>query len=247
MYRGATIAVVIPAYNEEELLGPTIRSVPEWVDLVVVVDDRSRDGTAEVIQGNGDPRLVALHLESNLGVGGAILRGYEQALRRGAEVIAVMAGDGQMDPHDLPGLLDPIIDDRADYVKGNRLGSRDLLGTMPLVRIIGNFALSYLTRRATGLDHVHDSQCGYTAIRRDLVARLPLLEVYPRYGFPNDLLGHLALLGARVIDHPVRPVYGPERSGIRIPAAAVTISALLVRVWWRCRVRPPAAEMPRRR
>lgn len=242
MFRGQRVAVVVPAHNEERHIGGTLQTIPAWVDLVVVVDDRSVDGTRGVVHGHASPRLVCVRLERNLGVGGAILRGYAEAHARGAEVIVVMAGDGQMDPADLPAVVAPVADGVADYVKGERLTHPDLLRVMPPVRIVGNFALSALTRAVTGYHHLLDSQCGYTALRADFVPRLVGRPVYPRYGFPNDLLAHLAVLGARVADVPVRPVYGSERSGIRWPLALVTISGLLARAWlrrlWETYVRP---------
>lgn len=246
MFHGQRIAVVVPAHNEERHIGATLRTIPGWVDRVVVVDDRSADGTYEIVRRSieraGGARLVCLRLERNLGVGGAILRGYEEAWARGADVIAVMAGDGQMDPADLPAVVAPVALGVADYVKGNRLTDPDLLRVMPPVRIVGNFALSAMTRVVTGYGTILDSQCGYTALRATLVPRLLRRDIYPRYGFPNDLLAHLAVLGARVQDVPVRPVYGTERSGIRWPIAAVTISALLTRAWlrrlWAMYVRP---------
>lgn len=242
MYRGQRIAVVVPAHNEERHIGGTVRTIPEWVDLVVVVDDRSVDGTHEVVQRNHSARVACVRMTQNVGVGGAIVRGYEEAWRRGADVVAVMAGDGQMDPADLAGIVAPVVAGEADYVKGERLTDPDLLRVMPPVRIIGNFALSAMTRVVTGYGGVLDSQCGYTALRVALVPALLERDIYPRYGFPNDLLAHLAALGARVVDRPVRPVYGSERSGIRWPLAAVTISALLTRAWlrrlWTMYVRP---------
>ena len=249
MFRGLRVAVVIPAYNEEALIGGTIRGVPAWVDHVVVVDDRSVDGTALAVRRHRSARLVAVHLAENRGVGGAILRGYAEAVELGADVVVVMAGDGQMDPDDLPRLLAPIADGVADYVKGNRLGDRALWSTMPLVRVLGNFALSALTRGVSGYWHLSDSQCGYTAIHRRMIERLADVDVYPRYGFPNDLLAHLAVFGARVEDRPVRPIYGSERSGIRLPQVAFTISGVLARAWlrrlWRTYARPvPLPDRP---
>jgi len=242
LFRGQRVAVVVPAHNEERHIGGTLRSIPAWVDLVVVVDDRSVDGTQDVVRRHASGRIVCVRLTRNLGVGGAILRGYREAHARGAHVIVVMAGDGQMDPADLPTVVAPVVDGSADYVKGDRLTHPDLLHVMPPVRIVGNFALSALTRAVTGYHHLLDSQCGYTALRADFVPRLAGRAVYPRYGFPNDLLAHLAVLGARVADVPVRPVYGSERSGIRWPLAMVTISALLARAWlrrlWESYVRP---------
>jgi hypothetical protein len=139
--------------------------------------------------------------------------GYRDALAAGADVLVVMAGDGQMDPIDLPALLDPIADNRADYVKGNRFRHVQARRMPPLRRYAGK-ALALATRLATGLD-VDDTQCGYTAITGETASLLPLDRLWPRYGYPNDLLGMLAASRRSVAEVPVRPVYADEESGVR--------------------------------
>ena len=215
MYRGMKVAVVIPAHNESARVSRVLATMPEFVDRVILVDDASTDGTAARARETGDPRLDVVRRRSNGGVGAAIVTGYARALGAGADLVAVMAGDGQMDPADLPRLLDPLVDGHAAYAKGNRLAHPDVWRAMPRVRLVGNALLTWITRRATGLG-VSDSQCGYTAITRDALSRLALPGLYPRYGFPNDLLMKLAAAGLPVADVTVRPIYhrGPGESGI---------------------------------
>lgn len=234
------IAVVIPAYREAGLIGRTVRSVPPLVHEIIVVDDGSDDGTDRAALAVDDPRLRLLRLPQNQGVGAAIAAGYALARRRGADVIAVMAGDAQMDPTDLPLLLAPILEGKADYAKGNRL-LHPRAGDMPLLRSLGTRVLGRWTSWATGLP-LGDSQCGYTAIAGHLVDRLPLGSLYPRYGYPNDLLSRIALAGGRVVEVPVRPVYAGERSGLR-PRHLLVISLLLTRAT----LRRTAARMGRLR
>lgn len=214
MIDGARVAVVVPAYNEARLIARTLGSIPAWVDLVVVVDDASEDGTAAVVAALGGERVELVRHGENLGAGAAIAAGYRRAFARGADVAAVMAGDGQMDPRDLRAIVAPIASGQADYVKGDRLSHPEAFARMPLSRWVGNHGLSALTRLATGLA-VRDSQCGYTALSRAAFAALPIEALWPRYGYPNDLLSHAAIAGLRVRDVVVRPVYGDERSGIR--------------------------------
>lgn len=213
MWQQARVAVVVPAHNEARLIGRMLRRLPAWIDLVVVVDDASTDGTEHAIREAGDSRVSYVRHSQNRGVGAAISTGYAEALARGADVIVVMAGDDQMDPADLPALLEPACRGAADYVKGNRFlhpRRRD----MPLARRLGSKLLAAATRWATGL-RVDDSQCGYTAVRSEALRRIAFEELWPRYGYPNDLLALLADAGQTVVEVPVRPVYADERSGLR--------------------------------
>jgi glycosyltransferase involved in cell wall biosynthesis len=244
MYRGLTTAVVVPAFNEEGAIAEAIRSVPSFVDRVIVVDDASRDGTARRARAERHGQIEFIRHGANRGVGGAIVSGYRRAMAFGVDAVAVMAGDGQMDPADLPALLDPIAEGRADYTKGNRFAHPDVWRAMPPARIAGNLALSLATRFTSGYRHVFDSQCGYTAIGRDALERLDLDRVFPRYGYPNDLLARLHASGARVVDVPVKPVYGPRwKSGIRLRTVVYPIAFVLVRSWLE-RVTSPAAQPP---
>jgi len=238
MFRGRVVAVVIPACNEADKIADTIRSVPGFVDHVVVVDDGSRDATAAVARhaARREPsagRTQVIVHDGNRGVGAAITTGYARALALGAHATVVMAGDGQMDPADLPGLLAPVVSGQADYAKGNRFAWPGGWRMMPPVRMLGGAALSWLTRVASGYWHVGDSQCGYTvASRQALEAIGP--HLFARYGYPNDLLARLAAARVRVVDVPVRPVYGPRwRSGLHPLRVVVPIARLLLRAFAR--------------
>ena len=217
---------MIPAYCEERLIGRTIASLPDFVDAIYVVDDGSPDATSGAATDAGDARLRVLRHERNQGVGAAIVTGYRAALAEHADVVAVMAGDAQMDPSDLPAVLAPVVAGRADYVKGNRFNSRERRN-MPWLRRVAGQVLSLLTRLASGLD-VNDCQCGFTAMSRRALAALPLGELWHGYGYPNDLLLLAAQHGLRVAEVTVRPVYADEQSGVR-PWHALLILGLIVR------------------
>jgi glycosyltransferase involved in cell wall biosynthesis len=225
---------VIPAFREARLIGTALARLPTFVDTVIVVDDASDDGTSEVAGSVDDPRVLVLRHSENRGVGAAIGTGYRAALERGAEVIAVMAGDNQMDPADLERVVEPVCAGDADYVKGNRL-EHPRAKDMPWQRRLGSRTLAGLTRLATGLD-VGDTQCGYTALSASMARRLPLDDLWPRFGYPNDLLGLLAASDARVVEVPVRPVYADEQSGLHA-WHMLTIAAVIARRKWR-RARP---------
>lgn len=229
MYRGLRIAVVIPAFNESRLLPATLAALPRFVDHVLVIDDASTDRTAAVARRRGRYALEVIRHPANQGVGGAIVTGYRRALSLGVDAAVVVGADAQMDPAEMPTLLDALVDEGADYAKGDRLGHPELWRRMPWVRLLGNVALTLMTRLSTGYWHISDAQCGYTAIARAALSRLPLGELYPRYGFPNDLLAKLAEQGAVVVDRPVTPIYGDEVSKLRIHRVAGRIAWLIVR------------------
>jgi len=199
--------------------------VPRFVDAIYVVDDASPDRTLEVALAVEDARVRALRHATNLGVGAAIVTGYREALADGHDVLCVMAGDDQMDPDDLEPLVRAVLDG-ADYAKGNRFRHAEAR-RMPLARRFGGELLSLVTRRASGLE-LGDSQCGYTALAAGAARRLPLGELWPRYGYPNDLLLLLSAHGMRVREVAVRPVYADEASGLR-PWHLVSILAVIAR------------------
>lgn len=245
MYRGLRVAVVIPAHNEVRLLPVTLAGLPAFVDHVVVVDDASTDDTSRVaLEATGPWRLELVRHAVNCGVGGAIVTGYRRALALGVDATVVVGADAQMDPGEMPRLLDPLADDLADYVKGDRLGHPEVRRRMPRIRWLGNQVLTRLTHFSSGYRHLRDSQCGYTALSARVLARLPLDELYPRYGFPNDLLAKLAEVDARVVDRPVTPIYGDERSGIRVLRVVGPIAWLLLRSGLRRVSRQRRAALP---
>jgi glycosyltransferase involved in cell wall biosynthesis len=237
MLEGKTVAVVVPAYEEEALVGTTIRGVPDFVDRIFVVDDASRDGTAEVARAVGDPRVEVLTHDRNMGVGGAIVTGYLRSVDEGIDVACVMAADNQMDPSDLERIVLPVARGEVDYAKANRLVSGQAWEVIPRSRYLGNAMLSFLTKIASGYWHVADSQSGYTAASREILEQLDLDRIYRGYGFPNDMLVHLNVWNARVRDVTARPVYGVgERSGIKIRKVVPRISWLLLKgFFWRMR------------
>jgi glycosyltransferase involved in cell wall biosynthesis len=233
MYEGRRIAAVVPAFNEEMLIAQVITTMPDLVDHIVVVDDQSSDRTAEVASSTGDPRLVVITHETNTGVGGAIITGHRAALELGADIDVVMAGDAQMDPSYLPALLDPIVHEGYGFAKANRFYSTGSWEGMPRYRIIGNIVLSFLTKFASGYWHMFDPQNGYTATRRDVLQRLPLHQLAPRYSYENDVLINLNILRVPATDVPIPAVYGSEISSIKLRRVCPEIGNLLLRGLWR--------------
>jgi glycosyltransferase involved in cell wall biosynthesis len=238
MYKEKTIGVVVPACNEEKLIGRTLDTMPDFVDKIVVVDDCSRDATVERIQervARQPERVILIRHEVNQGVGGAIATGYRWCRDYEVDVTVVMAGDAQMDPDDLPDLLDPVVSGEADYAKGNRLFTGDAWNQIPKVRYLGNSGMSLLTKIASGYWHVADSQSGYTAINLKALKTVDWERMYKRYGQPNDVLVRLNIYSFRVRDVPVTPVYNiGEKSGIKPLRMIPRLSWLLFKLFlWR--------------
>lgn len=230
MIDSSTLAVVIPAKDEAAHIAEVVTTLPDFVDHVVVVDDGSHDDTAgHARRANGDV-VVVRHLHAK-GVGAAIVAGYRQALNLGADVAAVMAGDGQMDPDELERVVTPIVRGRAGYVKGNRLRDPEVLRVMPWQRMCGTAVLGALTARVVGME-IGDSQCGYTGISAKALAAIDLDGLWPSYGYPNDLLAALGRADIVVEEVVVRPIYRGEASGLRARHVAV-IMWLLARAAWR--------------
>jgi glycosyltransferase involved in cell wall biosynthesis len=228
------VAVVVPAFNEEGLVGSTVSTIPSFVDKIYVVDDGSTDATVERAKG-ADERVEIIKHEKNEGVGAAIVTGYRRSAADENDITCVMAADGQMDPDDLEMLVRAVASNECDYAKANRLFTGQAWQLIPKTRYLGNAVLSFLTKIASGYWHVADSQSGYTAVNLETIRMVDLERVYRRYGFPNDLLVHLNVWNRRVRDYPSRPIYGVgERSGIRLRKVIPRISWLLLKgFFWR--------------
>lgn len=237
MHGGCSVGVVVPAYNEERQIGKVLETMPPFVDHIIVVDDHSADATIERCKEWQDRlgnRLTIIAQPKRGGVGAAITSGYKRSVELGLDVVAVMAGDGQMDPNDLTLIIEPVTSGKADYSKGNRLFTGEAWRKTPAVRYLGNAFLSMLTKIASGYWHVADSQSGYTAISRAALQSLDLERVYPSYGYPNDLLVRLNINNFRVADVPVHPRYGiGERSSMNVFKVMPTVSLLLFRGFMR--------------
>ena len=244
-YGDRKIAVVVPAYNESGFIGDVIETVPAFVDRVYAVDDRSTDATweemCEAAERVNDRRsgpdggewAVPIRHDENQGVGGAIKTGYSQALADGMEVLAVMNGDGQMDPDQLHRLVHPVAVGDADYAKGDRLSHPGYREGMSAWRSFGNHLLTTLTRIGSGYWRMHDPQNGYTAASREALESIDYESTYDRYGFCNDLLVRFNIEGVTLVDVPMPAVYGDETSHIRYSQFAPGLSLLLLKSFLR--------------
>lgn len=213
------IAVVIPCFKVRDFVLDVIGGIGTEVQRIYVVDDACPQGTGVWVQSQClDARVVVICHAQNQGVGGAVLTGYAAAIADGMEVIVKMDGDGQMDPTLLADLVAPILEDDADYTKGNRFFDLDGVDAMPGLRLLGNAALSFMTKLSSGYWDIFDPTNGYTAIHRDVVQRLPFEKISRSYFFETDMLFRLNTLRAVVIDVAMPARYGEEVSNLRIPS-----------------------------
>jgi len=237
VYKNKSVCVVVPAYNEQTQILKVLETMPAFVDYIVVVDDASTDDTAGSVRqrANQDQRVILLRHEHNQGCGGALVSGYRWAIEHDIDMAVRMDGDGQMNPEDLPALLDPVTEGRVDYAKGNRFFSGKAYAHMPPLRYYGIAFLSLLTKIVSGYWHISDFQSGYTAISKRALNLIPWEQLYKKYGQPNDLLILLNVHDIRVADVPVEPVYNiGEKSGIKIKKIIFTLGWLLLkRFFWR--------------
>ena len=238
MLKNKKIGIVVPAYNEEALITETLLGMPEYADRIYVVNDGSTDATGQKLQNFNGGRFCILNHDRNRGVGAAIITGYKKAMEEGIDIAVVMAGDNQMKSAHLPELLEPVIDGKADYAKGNRLSQLDHRAGMSNWRYVGNWILTLLTKISCGYWHIRDPQNGYTAITGEALTKIDLDRIYPWYGYCNDMLVKLNVAGCRVVDVPIPAVYGNEKSKIRYGKYIRRISPLLLRgLLWRMKMK----------
>ena len=212
------IAVVIPCYRVEHEISTVLASLPRYIKRIIVVDDASPDGTAEIVAGlaKKDRRIILIRHMTNQGVGGAMRTGFQKALELGSQIVVKIDGDGQMDLTYLPDLLHPLIDGRADYAKGNRFRDFQSLQKMPLIRRVGNMGLGFLAKAATGYWNLFDPTNGFVAIRAGVLAQLPLNRIDRTFFFETSMLANLYLLGAVIRDVPMPARYQGEKSNLSV-------------------------------
>ena len=216
-YQDIKVAVVIPCYKVTKHIVELISRIGPEVSAIYVIDDCCPEGSGKlVIKKCPDPRIQVFFNAVNLGVGGSVIRGYQQALLSDIEIVLKLDGDGQMDPALIPEFIAPILLGLADYTKGNRFYNYEDVRKMPAGRLIGNGILSFVTKTSSGYWNIFDPTNGYTAIHRTALEHLPLKKLSNRYFFESDLLFRLNLMRAVVVDVSMPAVYGDEISNLNI-------------------------------
>ena len=227
------IAVIVPAYNEELLIEKTINSVPQIVEKIIVINDCSKDNTKKIVDSLmiKNKKIELINFGKNSGVGAALIAGYEYCHKHKYDIAVVMPGDAQALPIDFDKLVEPILNGRADYAKGNRLKHKNVKEIMPRHRFIGNTFLTILTKFASGYFHIMDPQMGYTALNVETLDKINIKSLIKRYGYPGQLLFLLNMVDAKVVDVQVTPHYDIEKSGIRLFTFVPKLMFLLTKLF----------------
>jgi glycosyltransferase involved in cell wall biosynthesis len=211
------IAVVIPCYKVTKHIAKVIRAIGPEIESIYVVDDFCPENSGKYVSENSiDSRVKLIFHNKNEGVGGAVITGYREAFKHGADIVVKIDGDGQMDASLIPFFIAPIMRGDADYTKGNRFFDLSQINNMPTIRIFGNALLSFASKFSTGYWNIFDPTNGYTAIHSSVAKYLPLDKISKRYFFESDILFRLNCLRAVVMDIPISASYGDESSNLKV-------------------------------
>jgi len=238
MYKEKKISLVIPAHNEEKLIVPTLKGVPKLIDRIYVIDDASTDNMFNVVleMQKKDKRIRVIRHHKNQGVGIGIIHGYKKSSEEGYDIAVVVGGDNQMDLLEVTRFLDPIINNEADYTKGNRFMHGSAFKNMPGKRFVGNSVLSFLTKFASGYWKLFDTQDGYTAISKEMIDKADWSKAMVGYGYVSDFIILLNVYNARIKDVPRKAIYlhGERQSQIKIVKYMLKVGPRVIKkFFWR--------------
>ena len=219
-----SVAVCIPCYKVKNQIVETVKSVPSFVQEIIVVDDCCPENSGKYLEENSnDPRLTVIYHKENTGVGGAMVTAYKTFLKTGKSDIAVkIDGDGQMNPDLIIDFVSPISDKKYNYTKGNRFYFIEGLKDMPGLRLFGNSMLSLINKLVNGYWDLMDPTNGFTAIHKDVLKLIPLNKLDNRYFFESDMLFRLGLVNAAVKDIPMHALYADEVSNLSVRKTLIT-------------------------
>jgi glycosyltransferase involved in cell wall biosynthesis len=234
------VAVVIPCYKVEEHIRDVVSGIPANVDMIITVNDKSPDGTASVLSEieKTDSRVVVVNNDKNMGVGGAMITGFKEAVARNADVVIKLDGDGQMDPSYIGKMVEHLSSDKYDFVKGNRFFDRKMLKNMPFIRRFGNLGMSFLIKISSGYWNISDPTNGYFATTSNILKRIDYKRISKRFFFESSLIIEIYYAGARIKDLSMPAIYADEKSNLSIAKTLFTFPpklfyAMLRRIWLR--------------
>ncbi len=222
-------AVIIPSFNVAGQIKDVIFSIPDSIDHIIVVDDKCPELSGSIAEKLNRQDVIVIYHDRNQGVGGAVVTGYKKALELGCDIMIKIDGDGQMDPKHINRLIAPLIENKADYTKGNRFWHFEELKSTPIIRLFGNSVLSFLLKITSGYWNIADPTNGYTAIHRNIVEKLDLDKLSKRYFFESDMIIRLNLLNAVIKDIDIPAKYENENSSLSIRKVLVQFPPKLLR------------------
>ena len=214
------VVVVMPALNAAKTLKTTVAAIPrDWVDEIILVDDRSTDETLRIAR---ELEVHAIWHPHNVGYGGNQKTCYLEALQRGADIVVMLHPDGQYEPGLIPKLIAPIRDGRADLVLGSRMAERGAARAagMPLYKRAANRFLTTVENRVMGTE-LTDLHTGYRAYSRDFLLTIPFLRNSIDFVFDSEVLLQASHFGFRIVEVPARTRYFDEASSITVGPATV--------------------------
>lgn len=229
-----TVGVAIPAYNEQALIGKTLSTVPGFVDYIAVINDGSNDNTLKEIEkyAKKDSRIFILDNKKNLGIGGSLKLGLKELAGLNCDLSAIMAGDAQMEPKQLPKMIDDMIERKLDFIKANRFMHLEALESMPKFRRIGNIVVTILTKFSTGYYAIFDTQNGYVIYSKKVIDDMPWHLIGNRYEYENTILIGLSIINARIGDFSAPAIYGTEKSTIKVIPTTLKVLGVLFKGFW---------------
>ena len=212
------ISVVIPCYNVSKHIECVISKLPAEVNWIITVNDCSKDNTARILTelAEKNKRIVVINHETNQGVGGAMLTGFQRSLELNSDITIKIDGDDQMDSSYITALIKPIIDNKADYTKGNRFRDFKALRQMPVLRRFGNLGLSFMIKAASGYWNIFDPNNGFVAISNEMLKSISSNKIHRRYFFESSMLIELYHSDAVIQEIPMKAKYGNEVSNLSL-------------------------------
>ncbi len=230
-----TITVIIPCYNVAAHIEEVINNLPSSVTWIIVVNDCSKDDTGkklgELLEKNR--KLIVINHEVNQGVGGAMLTGFKKSIELNSDITIKMDGDNQMDSSYIPELIKPILENKADYAKGNRFRDLKALKQMPVIRRIGNLGLSFCIKAASGYWNIFDPNNGFIAINNNILRTLNIHKIHKRYFFESSMLIELYHADAVIQEIPMKAKYGNEVSHLSLTRTLLGFPPKLVKAFIR--------------
>ncbi len=223
------IAVIIPCYKVSKQIKGVLLSIPEFIDDIIVIDDACPENSGNTAKELNQDKTHVIYHEKNEGVGGAVISGFKKAIELNSDIVVKMDGDNQMDSNNIAKLVLPLINNRADYTKGNRFNDFKALAGMPKIRLFGNGVLSFAIKAASGYWNVMDPTNGFCAISSQSLQNLNFHKIDRRYFFEIDMLINLNLMNNVIQDIPISAIYKDEISNLNMWYVTLTFPLKIVK------------------